>query len=579
MLVFPYQSGTATMRKTLLLFMDIFVLFYAFSRLGTRERLTEVLASFLIEFGVMAPIAIFESVRGWLLYTGIAGVWGDPNVFSWLFRGDSLRAQAAANHSINLGFPLVVGTRLLLSCGREASTASGISRSLPRRSAASWSLPEGRGSPPFAWALSSWRLGPDAVKRLAGGLAALGLLFALMYVRSPQGIRARPSSIQHRNQETIEYRRLLAEVSWTLIQQHPFFGDPFVASRMESLRQGQGIIDIVNGYIYTALFNGLVGLALLLGFSLLALFRGFAAFGQCKDDRDAATLGAALIACMVAALVYVATAGYNETLYVLFGLSVSYPVSCRKIKSRRATSSTRSIDAQRSAREPCEHIHLGPKIRRARDSHPAATGMDQRSTGVSWGLAPTIYFLMLRDIKVRYKQTVLGVAWAVLQPVMSMLVFTVIFGRLAKMPSEGFPYAIFVYTGLLPWTFFSTAVSTASRSLVNQQALLTKIYLPRLFVPSAAMGSGVVDFAVSFVFFGCLMAYYGVPPGSGASGRAGAGGAHDRRVALRVGLVLSAVTVTYPRLRLRHAVPDSGLDVSSPSSTRYRSFPPNGNGC
>jgi len=97
---------------------------------------------------------------------------------------------------------------------------------------------------------------------------------------------------------------------------------------MESLRQGQGIIDIVNGYIYTALFNGLVGLALLLSFSLLALFRGFSAFRQSNDDPDAATLGAALLACMVAALVYVATAGYNETLYMLFGLAVSYAFCC-----------------------------------------------------------------------------------------------------------------------------------------------------------------------------------------------------------------------------------------------------------
>src|SRR4029077_16065969 len=92
---------------------------------------------------------------------------------------------------------------------------------------------------------------------------------------------------------------------------------------------GQGIIDIVNGYLWAALFYGLVGLALLVGFSLLALFRGFAAFRQSNGDRDAATLGAALLACMVGALVYVATAGYNEGPYMLFGLSVSYAVCCR----------------------------------------------------------------------------------------------------------------------------------------------------------------------------------------------------------------------------------------------------------
>jgi len=165
-----------------------------------------------------------------------------------------------------------------------------------------------------------------------------------------------------------------------------------------------------------------------------------------------------------------------------------------------------------------------------------------------WESRELLYFLVLRDVKVRYKQTVLGVAWAVLQPVLSMLVFTVIFGRLAKMPSEGFPYAIFVYTGLLPWTFFSTAVATASQSLLNQQALLTKIYLPRLFVPSSAMGSGVVDFAVSFAFFGCLMAYYGVSPGWGLLA-VPALVALTIVASLGVGLALSAVTVTYRDFR------------------------------
>jgi lipopolysaccharide transport system permease protein len=165
-----------------------------------------------------------------------------------------------------------------------------------------------------------------------------------------------------------------------------------------------------------------------------------------------------------------------------------------------------------------------------------------------WEARELLYFLMRRDVTVRYKQTVLGVAWAVLQPVFSMLVFTIIFGKLANMPSEGFPYAIFVYAGLLPWMFFSTAVSTSSQSLVNQQALLTKIYLPRLFVPSSSIGSGLVDFAVSFAVFAGLMAYYGVAPGWGML-------AVPLLVALTIvaalgtGLLLSAVTVTYRDFR------------------------------
>ena len=165
-----------------------------------------------------------------------------------------------------------------------------------------------------------------------------------------------------------------------------------------------------------------------------------------------------------------------------------------------------------------------------------------------WEARELLFFLVLRDVTVRYKQTVLGVAWAILQPVFSMVIFTVIFGRLAKLPSDGQPYAIFVYAGLLPWMFFSNAVTGACQSLVNQQSLLTKIYLPRLFVPAASIGSGLVDLAVSFVVFGCLLVFYGVAPGWGVL-------AVPLLIlltiiaALGVGLSLAAVTVTYRDFR------------------------------
>lgn len=123
-----------------------------------------------------------------------------------------------------------------------------------------------------------------------------------------------------------------------------------------------------------------------------------------------------------------------------------------------------------------------------------------------------LYFLVWRDVKVRYKQTVLGVAWAVLQPVFGMVVFTVIFGGLAKMPSEGMPYAVFVYAGLLPWTFFANAVSQAGQSLISQQHLLTKVYFPRLFVPVSATGAGLLDLAISFGVYACVMAAYRTAP-------------------------------------------------------------------
>ncbi|MCY2978712.1 MAG: ABC transporter permease [Planctomycetota bacterium] len=132
-----------------------------------------------------------------------------------------------------------------------------------------------------------------------------------------------------------------------------------------------------------------------------------------------------------------------------------------------------------------------------------------------WDRRELLQSLVYRDVQVRYKQTVLGFAWAILQPVFSMLVFTFIFGRFAKIPSEGAPYALFVYCGLLAWTFFSSAVTAAAQSLVNQQALLTKIYLPRMFVPAAPVGGALVDLGISFGVFALLMAFFQQIPGWG----------------------------------------------------------------
>jgi len=116
----------------------------------------------------------------------------------------------------------------------------------------------------------------------------------------------------------------------------------------------------------------------------------------------------------------------------------------------------------------------------------------------------------LRDIKVRYKQTVLGVAWAVLQPVLTMLIFTVVFGGLAKIPSDGYPYAIFVFAALLPWTFFANAVSTSSTSLITASNMVSKIYFPRLIIPLSSIGAGLVDLAISTVVLFALMIWFGV---------------------------------------------------------------------
>lgn len=129
-----------------------------------------------------------------------------------------------------------------------------------------------------------------------------------------------------------------------------------------------------------------------------------------------------------------------------------------------------------------------------------------------WTYRELVYFMIWRDIKVRYKQTMLGAAWAIIQPVLTMLVFTFVFGKVAKLPTDGIPYPIFSYTALLPWGLFTTALNTASRSLTSNQNMVTKTYFPRLVLPLASVLGGLVDFVIAFLILIVLMIYYKVTP-------------------------------------------------------------------
>ena len=129
-----------------------------------------------------------------------------------------------------------------------------------------------------------------------------------------------------------------------------------------------------------------------------------------------------------------------------------------------------------------------------------------------WEYRELLYFLVWRDVKVRYKQTVLGAAWAIIQPFFTMVVFSVFFGRLAKVPSDGIPYPIFSYAALVPWSFFSRGLSQASNSLVGGARLIKKIYFPRLAMPIATVLGGIVDFALAFVVLLAMMLYFDILP-------------------------------------------------------------------
>lgn len=165
-----------------------------------------------------------------------------------------------------------------------------------------------------------------------------------------------------------------------------------------------------------------------------------------------------------------------------------------------------------------------------------------------WRYRELFYFLTWRDVKVRYKQTSLGAAWAVLQPLGNMILFTLLFGRLAKLPSDGIPYPLFAYAGLLPWTFFANAVGSSGNSLVGSSHLITKVYFPRMIIPASAILAGLVDLGISFVVMAALMVWYGVPV-SGSILMLPILVLLTAILALGVGMWLSALHVRYRDIR------------------------------
>jgi lipopolysaccharide transport system permease protein len=174
--------------------------------------------------------------------------------------------------------------------------------------------------------------------------------------------------------------------------------------------------------------------------------------------------------------------------------------------------------------------------------------------GELWAYRELLYFLVWRDVKVRYKQTALGVAWAVLQPLATMLIFTIFFGRLAGLGERtgGIPYPAFAYAALLPWTFFNSAVANSSNSLVGSAHIVTKVYFPRMIIPAASVGAALVDFAVAAAVFVGLMVYYSVRPTWGLLALPLVLGILAL-LALSAGLWMSALNVKYRDVR--HALP------------------------
>jgi hypothetical protein len=348
------DSATNVLRRAFLFFVDVYVLYYVVSRTCTNKgAIAEAMATFWLASAVMALIAVFESMRHWLLYTDIVMSWADAHpgwhvetAYSFM-RSGSVRAQASAGHALALGFLLAIAFGFWLYLrSRLESTWSRIAGALVLwfGLVASFSRGPWIGAAAIYFAFAA--LGARAFSRLfKATLIATFVIGALSL--TPPGerlINTLPFLGGTVDSDSVLYRHRLAERSWELIQQHPLLGDPHAYLQMEDLRQGEGIIDLVNTYAEIALFYGLIGLSLFVGFFLIALFKAYRlAKTYARTDPDAALLGRSLFASILGVLLMLENSSLTGALpilvYVLIGLAGGYARLGRSTE-RKATLET-----------------------------------------------------------------------------------------------------------------------------------------------------------------------------------------------------------------------------------------------
>jgi O-antigen ligase len=335
--VILHDSLTNALRRAFLFFVDTYVLYFVVSRCcANRRALVEAMAALCLACALMAAVAVIESLRRWLLYTGIAQEWlpdiGGFFYSFYTFRGSSLRAQASAGHPLSLGYLFAIAFGFWLYLGSFMQTARTRLSGYLVWWVGLWAA-YSRG--PWIGAVSIYvsftAMRPRAVRRLVKGMCLAVLLIGAGAI-SPVGdriISVLPFMGKTVDNETVVYREKLWNRSWELIQEHPFFGDQYVITKMDDLRQGMGIIDLVNTYADIALHFGLVGLALFAGFILVGAFKTYRLAKQLADsDRDLALLGATLVACVLGTLLMIATTSfvfaYEKLFYVLAGFTAAY---------------------------------------------------------------------------------------------------------------------------------------------------------------------------------------------------------------------------------------------------------------
>lgn len=329
----PSESLTNTFRRIFLAFLDSILLVYIFSRGASSEaKIREILAAFALMLAVIAPIALFESVRGWLMYENMGGKWGWPNQFAYLMRGDSLRAQVSAGHSLALGYmaALAFGVWLYLSDHLNLSRFKLIAGGL-------WfwvALVAAYSRAPWLTAVLilffyAFLMPRGMVRVLKLSMLATVAGFAVLALPVGQKIVDSLPFIGTIDSANVIYRQQLAEASWDLVVKNPIFGTPNALQYLEHLRQGQGIIDLVNVYATVAIFHGLVGLSLFAGYFLIALFRAWGAMGRArKMNPEFSALGACLVALLLGTYFFMATGSFGSGLaqmaWILSALGLAY---------------------------------------------------------------------------------------------------------------------------------------------------------------------------------------------------------------------------------------------------------------
>jgi len=328
------DSATNLVRRAFLFFTDVYILYFVVSRsCRSRGAIIDALAAFSLSSALLAPVAVFETVRGWLLYIDIPVRWsGEVLTPLYSMRGTMLRAMVSTNGPLVLGYVLAVGFGFWLYLGSKL-------QSRPLRAIVTCIYVAGllaaysRG--PWIGAIVIYlayiALRPGAVTRVFKAVAVMATAIGAL-LASPFGERitsVMPFMGGAVDSYNVLYRQRLAQRSWQLIQQRPFFGDQLAYQKMEDLRQGMGIIDLVNAYASVALFYGLVGLALFLSFFLLGLLRARRlAWRVAQADPDLALLGVTLVAGMIGTLVMIVSSSlifqYAIMFYVLGGLAAAY---------------------------------------------------------------------------------------------------------------------------------------------------------------------------------------------------------------------------------------------------------------